>query len=161
MVPTILASIALAVSFLTIVGAIVALPYAKPLIIGALERYIDERVGPLVVADRDARVHIDAQVTELQRTIDVTSLTWQAHENEIKRLGARADHHVRRARAELAAHGVADPEVDAIANQLQLLDGGRSEASELPDVPEEVATVADAQPVPESWQTLTMRYKHG
>ena len=161
MVPTILASIALAVSFLTIVGAVVAFPYAKALVMGALESYIDGKVSHLMVGIRDRGDRLEAGVADLKRLIDVTSLTWEAHENEVKRLGNRADHHVRRARAELAQHGVSDPELEEIGGQLQLLHGERSDAGELPAVSQEVAPVAAPKPVPESWQTITMRYKHG
>lgn len=147
-----LASVTLLAILASAGGVALAIRYGWPQIIGALERRVDARVRPF-----------QQELRELKSDIDSLPALYEQSENEVKRLHARAYHHVRRARQELEARGLADAELDQIDASLQLVDGERGIKSGVPGVPE-----AMAQRVPEipsaaalTWQQRTMRYKHG
>jgi len=147
----VLSVIALLVVLGTIGGAITAVKSSWPLVLGALERRVDDLTRPL-----------DAEIKDLRALIESFPAEWKRQTAEAKRLQDRSYYRVRRAREELAARGLTDPELDSLAGEVQPGDGEGVEEGGVQPVLSVVAPGATPEPAaPLTWRQITTRRKHG
>lgn len=155
--PVGLAVIVLLVVAVTIGGAFMGFKYGFPALVDAIDRRLDP-----------AWRQFAKELAQLRADIDAIPKSFEEYQAEVKRLHDRAYHRVRRARAELAERGVADPEVDQVAGELQQFDGEGGLPGQLSLLPEDMAVGQTSSPTqqpmtqqPLTWQQRTARYKRG
>ena len=111
--------------------------WAIPWFLGWLKGYLDDRLTGL-----------RGTVSEHERQLELLPRTWREMHDDAKRIKARAHYHVSRARKELAANKLEDPELDTLREQLLLIDGGGGGEGELPQVRDPVEESPPPAPDP-------------
>ena len=103
------------------------------------------------------------RLLEVEEAVDLLPRKWEEIKRDAKSLYGRASHHVGRAREELEARGLRDPELDELDGQLRLIDGGRSEVGGLREVPEgvEARKEGDGQAAADDYLSIANRRKFG
>jgi len=150
-VSVVLSVIALLVVLGVVGGVIVAVRSSWPLVLGALERRVEDLVRPL-----------NAEIAALRTQIESFPAEWKRETKESKRLQDRAYYRVQRAREELAERGLSDGELDGLATEVREPDGAGGEGSGvLPMLPAMAQGPAPVAAAPLTWRQLTTRKKHG
>ena len=101
----------------------------------------------------------ERRIIALEDAIDRLPQKWEEIKAEARRSEQRARDHARSARKELEERGFESPGLEAVAQELRLVDGegGDGEGMQPMRPPME----AGQPPEPEDWNTATMRYKYG
>lgn len=121
----------------------------------------ERRIGALLAQTSE---HVKAaeepslrvELAELRDEMERLPSRWEEIRNETKRHAARAYHHVKRVRGQLAEHGLEDHEIEQLAGELDIPDAEPSgEQGVLP-------LRADVEEPPEpTWEEETRRLRYG
>jgi len=123
--------LALGVTALVALGAFFVRRWLQPAFELVVGRYVDE---PLRALHERVKA-VEADVDELPRR-------WEEIARDSKKLRDRATYHVRRARSELEALGLEDPELETLAKELRGANGEGEHGAQLPLVQDDLAPVA-------------------
>ncbi len=96
------------------------------------------------------------RLMEVEDGLERLPKKWEEIKREAQAAESRARSHTKRALKELEEHGYSDPGVTQMAGELQLLDGGGSEASGVQPVPEGMAV---DEPEVQDWRAVSRMRK--
>lgn len=103
---------------------------------------------------RSGQADWEERIRDMEDSVERLPLRWDQIRAEAERFDGRARSAIKRVEKELAASGLTDDTIAGLSRELRVSDGGRSGASEMPAVPEEVAT---PEPQPTTTRQMIMK----